>query len=165
MPSLKRQEILRLALEIQRNGVLCPVPCDSCFESGSSCIAMTDDPKRLKCSECVRRGRPCVNLTWTSLDKTREEYQKKVDEDEKLLATVLSRLLRNKTILKQAEDRAKAKLDCLANEMRDAGEEVDAVVPEPFELAPDCPAAASGVALSPTLWATLGMVENFVSPS
>jgi hypothetical protein len=48
-------------------------------------------------------------MSWESLDRTRDEYQKKVDEDEKLLATVISRLLRNKKILKQAEERARKK--------------------------------------------------------
>ena len=67
-------------------------------------------------------GRPCVNLSWPSLDRTREEYQKKVDEDEALLATVLARLLRNKKILKQAEERAKRKAECLASEMEALGE-------------------------------------------
>ena len=47
----------------------------------------------LKCAECVCVGRPCVNLSWESLDKTWVEYKKKVEEDEKLLADVIARLL------------------------------------------------------------------------
>ena len=64
---------------------------------------------RLKCSECVRQGRPCVNLSWASLDRTREEYHKKVEADEEELQRILSRLLRKKKILRQAEERAKKK--------------------------------------------------------
>jgi hypothetical protein len=95
-------------------------------------------------------------MSWESLDRTREEYQKKVDEDEKLLAEVISRLLRNKKILKQAEDRARQKTLCLASEMEAAGE---------TEAAQDfnCPAASIGEAFSPTMWATLGLLDSSVA--
>jgi hypothetical protein len=78
------------------------------------------------------------------LDRTREEYQKKVDEDEKLLAEVISRLLRNKKILKQAEDCARQKTLCLASEMEAAGE---------TEAAQDfnCPIVLISEAFSPTI--------------
>jgi uncharacterized protein (DUF169 family) len=101
---------------------------------------------RLKCSECTRLGRACVNLSWASLDKTRKEYRKKVDADESLLAEVMTRLIRNKKILRQAEERAKKKMMCLASEMRDNGEEVDATA-EDF----NCPGADALVGFSPTM--------------
>jgi hypothetical protein len=44
-------------------------------------------------------GRPCVNLSWESLDKTRAEYEEKVKKDKQLLVEVIARLLRNKKIL------------------------------------------------------------------
>lgn len=112
----------------------------------------------LKCAACVRAGKPCVNLSWASLDKTREEYQKKVDEDEKLLAEVLARLMRNKKILKQAEERAKKKAQCLMSEMEVSGELEDDVAG-----ATDCPAADATVGISPALWTTLGMVDDFIN--
>ena len=59
---------------------------------------------RLKYLECVRVGRPCVNLSQESLDKTRAEYKKKVEDDKKLLVEVIARMLRNKKILTQAKD-------------------------------------------------------------
>jgi hypothetical protein len=97
-----------------------------------------------------------VNLSWESLDRTRDEYAKKVEADEALLAEVVLRLMRNKKILRQAEERAKKKAICLSNEMREAGEEVDATVL-------DCPAASIGIAFSPTMWSTLGMIDNSVA--
>jgi hypothetical protein len=155
--SSSRQNQLRLAIEIQRNGIVVPFSCNRCFENGRECIAMPES--RLKCSECTRAGRACVNLSWTSLDKTREEYRKKVDDDESLLAEVLARLIKNKKILRQAEERAKHKALCLASEMRDSGAEVDAVA-EDF----DCPAADALVGFSPTLWTTMGMLEQVTEP-
>lgn len=155
MSSSSRQDTLRLAFEIQRNGLEVPVPCDLCFTSGSKCIAMPDHGQRLKCSECVRKGRPCVNMSWQSLDKTREEYQKKVDDDEKLLAEVMVRLLRNKKILNHANERATKKMMCLAGELRDSGEEVDASA--------DCPAADALVGFSPAMWETMALVDHMAS--
>ncbi len=111
----------------------------------------------LKCSECTRRGKPCVNLSWSSLDKTRDEYEKKVAATESLLAEVISRLLREKKILAQANERAKKKLLCDTDEARQAGEEVDSTVEFP-----DCPAASAGVGFSPAMWTVLDMVDTSV---
>lgn len=147
---------LRLALEIQRNGSEAPVPCDRCFVGGLKCIAMPDNGTRLKCSECVRSGKPCVNMSWVSLDKTREEYTKKVEEDEKLLAEVICRLLRNKKILAQANERAKKKMLCLASEMEESGESV-------LAESSDCPAADALVGYSPAMWTTLGLLDDLSS--
>ena len=64
------------------------------------------------------------------LDKTCKEYKKKVEEDKTLLATVIAQLLRNKRILKQANNCAQQKALCIANEMvatreLDVAKEVD----------------------------------------
>jgi hypothetical protein len=117
---------------------------------------MTTSTKRLKCSECVRIGRPCVNMSWESIDRVREEYQAKVDADEKLLAEVISRLLRNKKILAQAKERAFKKTECLANELEESGEEVQAEVAH-------CPAADAEVAFSPAMWSTLDYLNSATS--
>lgn len=111
------------------------------------------DGKRLKCSECTKQGHPCVNMSWVSLDKTREEYEKKVEADEKLLAEVVTRLMRNKKILQQAKARAERKAWCLANSLRDEGENVDA------QESIDCPAADALVGFSPLMWETLGNLD------
>lgn len=102
-------------------------------------------------------GHPCVNMSWVSLDKTREEYEKKVEEGEKQLAEVLSRLMRDKKILQQAKDRSAKKAWCLANSLRDAGEAVDA------QESLDCPAADALVGFSPMMWQTLGNLDALSS--
>lgn len=109
---------------------------------------------RLRCAECVRIGRPCVNLSWESLDRTREEYQKKIDDDEELLAQVLARLMRNKKILRQADERARKKATCLSSELEESGAlaEVD-----------NCPAADATVGLSPAVWSSLNFLDEAVA--
>jgi hypothetical protein len=79
-----------------------------------------------------------------------------VDDGEKLLAEVITRLLRDKKILKVAEDRARRKALCLASELQAEGEL------EPAQSI-DCPAAALGIGASPAIWSTLGMVDDFVA--
>lgn len=95
-------------------------------------------------------------MSWASLDKTREEYQKKVDDDEAELARVVARLMRNKKILRQAERRAQKKAECLASEM----EQNDELEDQPA----DCPAAAATVGLSPAVWSSLDFVNQCVEP-
>jgi hypothetical protein len=58
----------------------------------------------------------------------------------------MARLIRNKKILQQAEERARKKLLCLALELRNNREEVDAVAKD-F----NCSAADALVRFSPTL--------------
>jgi hypothetical protein len=82
-----------------------------------------------------------------------------VDADESLLAEVMTRLIRNKKILQQAEERAKKKIIYLASEMRDNGEEVDATA-EDFNY----PSTDTLVGFSPTMWATIGMLEQVTAP-
>lgn len=152
--SRQKENRLRLAKEIQLAGSPANFPCDLCFTTGSCCIVMADRPNRLKCAECVRKGRPCVNLSWASLDRTREEYKKKVDKSEEELVKVIARLLREKKILRQAEEKAKQKALCLFDEMDAAGELVDS------DLSENCPAAAVGNAASPISWGVLGSLED-----
>jgi hypothetical protein len=117
---------------------------------------MPEGSNRLKCSECTKAGKPCVNMSWSSLDKTREEYEKKVEADETLLAVVVTRLMRNKKILKQANDRARQKALCMANEMVESGE-----LDTAEEM--DCPAASIGMCASPATWSVLGIIEESVA--
>ena len=80
----------------------------------------------------------------------------KVDADEKLLSKVIARLLRNKKILAQANERAQRKALCLASELEAEGEDVNA-------QSLDCPAASIGIAYSPMMWSTLGGIDNAVA--
>ena len=112
---------------------------------------MPNDSSCLKCSKCTRSGKLCVNMTWSSLNRTCEEYEEKVQADETLLATVIPRLLRNKKVLKQANERAKRKALCMASEMINAGELETAEVV-------DCPLIDTSH--SSSVSATLGYIED-----
>lgn len=90
----------------------------------------------------MKQGKLCVNLSWEALDKTRETLRKEIDEDEDELARVIARLMRKKKILRQADQRAKRKLECLASEIEATGK-LDAPV--------DCPAADTWTGLSPAV--------------
>ncbi len=155
--SKSKENRLRLAKEIRVNGVLSPTSCDRCFCLGAECYVM---PERLKCSECVRIGRPCVNLSWESLDRTREEYRKRVKEGEEELARVIAKLLRDKTILQQAEERARRKAVCLMDEMSGNGE-----LEEPPESTDNCPASSALMGLSPSMWESLAAIEQHSMPT
>jgi hypothetical protein len=67
-----------------------------------------------------------------------------VDNREKLLAEVITRLLRDKKILQVAKDCARRKALCLASELQAEGEL------EPAQSI-NCPAAALGIRVSPTV--------------
>jgi hypothetical protein len=82
-----------------------------------------------------------------------------VEADKSLLAEVITRLIKNKKILRQAEERAKKKMLYLASELRDSSAEVDATA-EDF----NCPAADTLVGFSPTMWSTIGMLEQVTAP-
>jgi hypothetical protein len=71
------------------------------------------------------------------LDKTRVEYKEKVAKDKALLTKVVTQLMRNKTILKQAKERACKKALYLADSLREASNKVNA------QGALGCPAAAA----------------------
>ena len=110
----------------------------------------------LKCLECVRVRRLCVNLSQESLDKTKAKYKKKVEDNKKLLADVITRLLQNKKILAQAKQRAAKKAKCLANKLDAKGKDIQAK-----ELS--CPAANAQVAFSPAMQSTLGYINKATS--
>ena len=95
-------------------------------------------------------------MSWLLLDKTRKEYKKKVEEDKTLLATIMAQLLRNKKILKQANNCAQQKALCIANKIvatreLDVAEEVD------------CPAASIGMCASPATQGVLGLIKESVA--
>jgi anaerobic ribonucleoside-triphosphate reductase len=100
----------------------------------------------LKYSEYTRLSHACVNLSWTSLNKTREEYHQKVEANKSLLAEVITRLIKNKKILHQAEERTKKKILYLASKLRDSSAEVNATA-EDFNY----PAANALVGFSLTI--------------
>jgi hypothetical protein len=65
-------------------------------------------------------------------------------------------LLRNKKILKQAEDCADKKAECLANKIEESRETVQAK-----DI--NCPAADALVGFSPAMWSTLDCLNSMSS--
>ena len=140
MSFLKSYNCLCAFYKIQLNGDLATFPYDRCFANDKVCI-MIEVNGRAKCTEYVRLGRPYVSMFWTSLDKIREEYEKKVEDTKQELVQVIVKLIHEKKILKQAKSRAKQKAACLLSKI-DANKELEDPVKE------DCPAADAYVNLS-----------------
>ncbi|KAI9877566.1 MAG: hypothetical protein M1823_007087, partial [Watsoniomyces obsoletus] len=87
------------------------------------------------CAECTRRGRPCVSLSWESINATRDNLREEKAGDEAeverlidLLTEAKSRLTRKRVVLEQAEGRARKKLKCLVEELEAEGEELTRTV-------------------------------------
>ncbi len=96
---------------------------------------MPDDTKKLKCAECTRRGRPCVSLSWESLDRTRDNLRDELERDEAEASRlfdqyveVASRVRQKRKVLEQAQGRAAKKFKCLIEEMEAEGEDMTATV-------------------------------------
>jgi len=151
--SHQQQSRIRLAFEIDHYGVLIDFACERCSCSNKPCIAMEDSSSCLKCSECVRAEKACVNMSWISLNRIRKDLSSKVAKDEAVLAIVITRLLRNKKMLKEVDAKAKRKTQCLLSEMKESN------VAESF----DCPVANALIEASPTIWSSLAMLDDFSS--
>ena len=149
------QNRFRIAAEIQKYGISSPSFCDRCFLSGLTCIVM-EGSNRLKCSECVRAGRVCVNLFLETLDKTRKKYRKKIRENKQEFARVINRLLRNKSILQQVDERAKTKIRCFIKKLEKFGD---------LEKVVDCPTISFLIKWSPAVWFSLDAVNFCVDVS
>ncbi len=103
------QNRIRLAFEIDRYETLVNFAYKRCCYTSKPCIVIKDSSSRLKCSKCVRANKSCVNMSWASLDRTREDLSSKVAKNEVVLAIVITRLLRNKKMLKKVDAKAKRK--------------------------------------------------------
>ena len=93
------------------------------------------DKDELKCSECIRRRKPCVSVSWESLDKTRDKLRSELSVEEaqrEALLTQLSemtaRIARKRKVLEQAQQRVAKKFECLVDEMEADGEDMRATV-------------------------------------
>ena len=127
---------IRAAKEISIHGNPSVISCFHCQSKGCPCIVM-DSSSHKKCAECTRRGRPCVGITWESLDRVRsqleaeireteDEQSRKLEEQSRLVAeqaAILTKLSRLRKTLRQSQDRAKAKTLCLVQELSDDGDE------------------------------------------
>ena len=147
--SLKKK---RLYFEIKENGILAKTPYDRCFQLGCPYVVI-DSQKRLKCAECVRQGKPYVNLSQASLDRTRKKLRKEINADKEELTRVIARLIRNKKILKQADNKARKKAECLANKLEESGD---------LNTLVNCPTTDTQVGLSPIVWSSLNFIDESI---
>jgi len=90
-------------------------------------------------------------MSWSSLDHNREDFFAKIVEDEALLAIVITRLLRNKKILKKIDAKTKRKTQCLLSRIEESN------IFESF----NCLVANALVESSSTFWSSLAMLNDF----
>ena len=124
---------------------------------------MMSGHRSIKCANCVKRGKSCVNVSWEWLDKEREKRAEEIRLDKeklkvaneqvvKMMAEVVrrqneaSRLLakidRSEKTLNRVHDKAKAKTKCLIDELDEEEQEErerkrkrgEAVSPEPLDF-------------------------------
>ena len=79
--------------------------------------------KSLKCASCAKKGIKCVDVSWGSLDKTRESTKAQLNKDLEELEKIMARISRNRKVLAQAEARAKTKTICLLEELEEEEQE------------------------------------------
>ena len=103
---------LRLSLDIRDRGVMTASPCNFCVLRGLNCVKMPGD-KNLKCAKCTGQGKPCVLLSWASLDTSRNNLREDLVGDEvewdtllEHLSEVQARVARKQKVLEQVEGRA-----------------------------------------------------------
>ena len=125
----KSDNRLRVAKEILSLGSPVAVACQFCFNHSCPCITMEGYKK---CAECTRRGKPCVGVSWDSLDRVRAKLESDIQnaesEQNRLLSEqtrVASKLNRLRKELHLAKDRARLKTLCLVQELSDDEEAVE----------------------------------------
>ena len=125
---------LCLSLDIHDHGMVTASPCDFCVLRGLNCVKMPGN-KNLKCAKCTRQGKPCVSLSWASLDTSRNNLHEDLARDEaewdtllECLSEVQARVACKRKVLEQVEGCARKKLHCLVEEMEAEGEDLSATV-------------------------------------
>ena len=125
---------LCLSLGIHDCGVVTASPCNFCVLRGLDCVKMSGNEK-LKCAECTHRGKPCVSLSWASLDTSRNNLREDLVVDEvewdallEHLSEVQASVARKQKVLEQVEGHTQKKLRCLVEEMEAEGEDLSATV-------------------------------------
>ena len=90
-------------------------------------------------------------MFWPFLNSTREDLNIKIAADEKKLTTMITRLLRNKKILKEINAKAKRKAQCLLSEMNEAD----------VSMSNNCSATNALCNLSFVIWSSFVLLNNF----
>jgi hypothetical protein len=160
------QNRLRRYNEILRHKHPAAFPCDSCLSDNECCFVMPAAPDK-SCAHCARRGRPCVTTSWASLDRSRDDLETKISQDERAREQLLEhlnqlqmRLVRNRKLKEKKESEAAEKLRCLEAEMVADGEEIHRSEQDPLSTE-EC--LASWGVQSPFRWfnpISGEMVEN-----
>ncbi len=90
-PSLTREynNHLRAAKEITVSGSPLDIACVYCFNHSILCVVMKS---HFKCAECTHQGRPCVGVTWESLDCVRNKLESEILQTEEEQARLFAKL-------------------------------------------------------------------------
>ena len=137
-PSSSTSDRLRLSRFILHSGEPAERPCVRCdrlIEEGKlkHCVVKLVMPgeKRLKCAECTRRGRACVDMDWDTVERLAREAKEDVVAEERereelirRLSDLQARLGRKRKVLELAQRRANDQAMCLVREMEANGEEM-----------------------------------------
>ena len=125
---------LHLSLDICDCGVVTASPCNFCVLRGLNCVKMPGN-ENWKCAKCTHQGKPCVSLSWASLDTSHNNLCEDLAGDKAEWDTLLERLsevqacvARKRKVLEQVEGCARKKLCCLVEEMEAEGEDLLATV-------------------------------------
>ena len=91
--------------------------------------------ENLKCAKCTHQGKPCVSLSWASLDTSCNNLHEDLVGDEvewdtllECLSEVQACVARKRKVLEQVEGHTQKKLHCLVEEMEAEGEDLLATV-------------------------------------
>ena len=135
---------LHLSLDIHDCGVVTASPCNFCVLRGLNCVKMPGN-ENLKCAECTHQGKPCVSLSWASLNTSRNNLREDLAGDEveqdtllECLSEVQACVARKRKVLEQVEGRAQKKPRCLVEEMEAEGEDLLVMVIDTLTLQAEC---------------------------
>jgi hypothetical protein len=139
------------------------IACVYCSNHSILCVVMEPHSK---CAECTRRGRPCVGVTWESLDRVRNKLESEILQTEEEQARLFAKLSWLRKTLRQTQDRAKQKTLCLLKEMGNDNDG-DEETPQPETLSQlliTCQTTFGSLILSPPLskcWSVLAQPLRF----
>jgi len=112
------QNCICLAFKIDCYETFVNFACKRCCCISKPYIVIKDLLFYLKCLKCVCANKLCVNMSWASLNYTRENLFFKVIKNEIVLIIVIMRLLRNKKMLKKVDAKAKRKTQYLLSSIK-----------------------------------------------
>ena len=129
-PRNRVKERSQLVRNILRFNHLAEYPCQFCTDHLLPCYTMPSSSrqKSLKCTECISRGRPCVEMSWPRLERVQDDLESKIQKDTEALLELVRRIDRNKALLEQAQRRAEDKQECLVRELEADGEDLSRTV-------------------------------------